>query len=55
MVDPAQNTKHLMAALENCPLIPVLTISQNDLIDPLSLVAHNDMDLLSEFEMLMEL
>ena len=41
MVDPAQNTKHLMAALENCPLIPVLTISQNDLIDPLGSILFN--------------
>ena len=41
MVDPAQNTKHLMAALENCPLIPVLTISRNDLIDPLGSILFN--------------
>ena len=30
-----------MAALENCPLIPVLTISQNDLIDPLGSILSN--------------
>ena len=41
MVDSAQNTKHLMAALENCPLVPVLTISRNDLIDPLGSILFN--------------